>query len=80
MHLLYETLRYRALEHKVSPNILSMTDQMVLTVFIKLSRHRFNLYFNGITSIILKFSGYTKYFIFKRGLGLFFTRLVLRKF
>lgn len=36
--LLYETLRYRALHQKVSPNILSMTDQMVLSTFIKLAR------------------------------------------
>lgn len=36
--LLYETLRYRALNQKVSPNILSMTDQMVLSSFVKLAQ------------------------------------------
>ena len=51
IHLLYETLRYRALEHKVSPNILSMTDQMVLTVFIKLSRQNKAPLRNGLSAI-----------------------------
>lgn len=36
--LLYETLQYRALNRKVSPNILSMTDQMILSTFVKLAR------------------------------------------
>ena len=51
IHLLYETLRYRALERKVSPNILSMTDQMVLTVFIKLSRQNKAPLRNGLSAI-----------------------------
>lgn len=33
--LLYDTLRYRALNKQVSPNILSITDQLVLTSFVK---------------------------------------------
>lgn len=51
IHLLYKTLRYRALERKVSPNILSMTDQMVLTVFIKLSRQNKAPLRNGLSAI-----------------------------
>ena len=51
IHLLYETLRYRAQERKVSPNILSMTDQMVLTVFIKLSRQNKAPLRNGLSAI-----------------------------
>ena len=49
--LLYETLRFRALEHKVSPNILSMTDQMILTVFIKLSQRSKDPLRNGLSAI-----------------------------
>lgn len=37
--LLYETLKYRALTKKVSKNILSMTDQMILTTFMKVARN-----------------------------------------
>ncbi len=33
--LLYETIQYRALQKKVSPNILSMTEQMILTAITK---------------------------------------------
>lgn len=51
IHLLYDTLRYRALERKVSPNILSMTDQMVLTVFIKLSKQSKAPLRNGLSAI-----------------------------
>ncbi len=51
IHLLYETLRYRALERKISPNILSMTDQMVLTVFIKLSKQNKAPLRNGLSAI-----------------------------
>lgn len=36
--LLYHTLKYRALHKQVSPNILSMTEQMVLTVFLQLAK------------------------------------------
>lgn len=51
VHLLYETLRYRALEQKISPNILSMTDQMVLTVFIRLSQRSKDPLRNGLSAI-----------------------------
>lgn len=51
IHLLYDTLRYRALERKVSPNILSITDQMVLTVFIKLSKQSKAPLRNGLSAI-----------------------------
>ena len=51
VHLLYETLRYRALEQKISPNILSMTDQMILTVFIKLSQRSKDPLRNGLSAI-----------------------------
>lgn len=33
--LLYETIQYRATQKKVSPNILSMTEQMILTAIMK---------------------------------------------
>lgn len=33
--LLYEALRYRAINKQVSPNILSITEQLVLTSFVK---------------------------------------------
>ena len=33
--MLYEALRYRAINKQVSPNILSITDQLVLTAFVK---------------------------------------------
>ena len=36
--ILYETIKYRALNKKVSPNILSMTDQMILSTFLKVAR------------------------------------------
>lgn len=36
--LLYETLKQRALTKKVSHNILSMTDQMILTAFMNVAR------------------------------------------
>ena len=49
--LLYETLRFRALERKVSPNILSMTDQMILTVFVKLSQRSKDPLRNGLSAI-----------------------------
>lgn len=38
--LLYETLHYRALNQKVSPNILTMTEQMVLSTFIKIAKEK----------------------------------------
>ena len=36
--MLYEALRYRAINKQVSPNILSITDQLVLTAFVKAVR------------------------------------------
>ena len=38
--LLYETLHYRALNQKISPNILTMTEQMVLSTFIKIAKEK----------------------------------------
>jgi len=49
--LLYETLKYRALNHKVSPNILSMTDQMILTAFVNLARANKTPLKNGLCTI-----------------------------
>lgn len=49
--MLYETLKYRALNQKVSPNILSMTEQMVLTVFVKLIRENKVPEQNGLCSV-----------------------------
>ena len=49
--LLYETLRYRALNQKVSPNILSMTEQMVLTTFVKIARENNVPLQNGLCTI-----------------------------
>lgn len=36
--LLYETIKFRAITKTVSKNILSMTDQMILTTFMKVAR------------------------------------------
>lgn len=52
--ILYETLRYRALNHKVSPNILSMTDQMILSAFTKLARESKIPLRNGLCSIAVE--------------------------
>lgn len=49
--LLYETLQYRALNQKVSPNILSMTEQMVLTTFVKIARESNVPLQNGLCTI-----------------------------
>ncbi|WP_290744601.1 Crp/Fnr family transcriptional regulator [Fibrobacter sp. UBA4309] len=49
--LLYETLRYRALNQKVSPNILSMTEQMVLSTFVKIARDSNVPQHNGLCTI-----------------------------
>lgn len=49
--LLYETLRYRALNQKVSPNILSMTEQMVLSTFVKIVRETKVPEQNGLCTI-----------------------------
>lgn len=49
--LLYETLKYRALSHKVSPNILSMTDQMILSAFVNLARENKTPLQNGLCTI-----------------------------
>ena len=49
--LLYDTLRYRALNQKVSPNILSMTEQMVLTTFVKIARENNVPLQNGLCTI-----------------------------
>lgn len=52
--LLYETLQYRAINKKVSPNILSMTDQMILSTFIKLTRENNAPLKNGLSAIPTK--------------------------
>ncbi len=49
--LLYETLRYRALYQKISPNILSITDQMVLSTFVTLARESKTPLHNGLCTI-----------------------------
>ncbi|MCF0216730.1 MAG: Crp/Fnr family transcriptional regulator [Fibrobacteraceae bacterium] len=49
--LLYETLRYRALNKKISPNILSMTDQMILTTFIKVAKEKGKSLEGGFCSV-----------------------------
>lgn len=51
INLLYETLKYRAIHKKVSPNILSMTDQMVLSTFVKLARENKTPLKNGLCAI-----------------------------
>lgn len=49
--LLYETLRYRALSKKVSPNILPMSDQMILSAFVQAARENGAPLQNGICTI-----------------------------
>lgn len=49
--LLYDTLKFRALHQKVSPNILSMTEQMVLTTFVKIIRENNVPLQNGLCSV-----------------------------
>ena len=49
--LLYETLHYRALNQKISPNILTMTEQMVLSTFIKIAKEKNIPMHEGICAI-----------------------------
>lgn len=49
--LLYETIQYRATRKKVSPNILSMTEQMILSAIMKAVRDNHEPLSNGICII-----------------------------
>lgn len=49
--LLYETLKYRAIHQKISPNILSMTEQMVLSAFVKIIRENNIPLQNGLCTV-----------------------------
>ena len=46
--LLYETIQYRATKKKVSPNILSMTEQMILTAIMKAVQESHEPLNNGV--------------------------------
>jgi cAMP-binding proteins - catabolite gene activator and regulatory subunit of cAMP-dependent protein kinases len=52
--ILYETIKYRALNKKVSPNILSMTDQMILSTFLKVARESSSPRPGGICTVTTK--------------------------
>ncbi len=49
--LLYETIQYRATKKKVSPNILSMTEQMILTAIMKAVTDNHEPLSNGVCII-----------------------------
>ena len=52
--LLYETIQYRATKKKISPNILSMTEQMILSTIMKVVRDNHEPLSNGICIISTK--------------------------
>ncbi|MBO7060320.1 MAG: Crp/Fnr family transcriptional regulator [Fibrobacter sp.] len=52
--ILYETIKYRALTKKISPNILSMTDQMILSTFLKVARESSSPRPGGICTVTTK--------------------------
>ena len=49
--ILYETLRHRAINKTTSPNILSLTDQAILTAFVKASCDKGELQPDGLVAI-----------------------------
>lgn len=49
--LLYEALRHRAIYKTISPHILSLTDQAILTSFVKIAREESDFIGNGMCAI-----------------------------
>lgn len=49
--LLYEALRHRAIYKTISPHILSLTDQAILTTFVKIAREESDFKENGTCAI-----------------------------
>ena len=51
LRALYETLRYRAIHKSVSPNILSLTEQAILTAFVKTACDKGELQTDGLVAV-----------------------------
>lgn len=49
--LLYEALRHRAIYKTISPHILSLTDQAILTSFVNIAREEENINKNGTCAV-----------------------------
>ncbi|SOD13741.1 cAMP-binding domain of CRP or a regulatory subunit of cAMP-dependent protein kinases [Fibrobacter sp. UWB16] len=49
--ILYETLRHRAIYKSTSPNILSLTDQAILTAFVKAACDKGELQSDGLVAV-----------------------------
>jgi len=52
--ILYETLRHRAIYKSTSPNILSLTDQAILTSFVKAACDKGELQASGLVAVSTK--------------------------